>query len=198
MISWIFASTSFRFVRTFPSGSFSSTAATCFVFPAPLVFALSYSGLRLIVYVWFLQENTSSTSVGVSSPAYLERSMPLSRFSPLARPYSAYTMPSKIVVFPAPVSPVIRYSPSVPRESRSSTVVPAYGPKADIVSWIGLIFRPPSFSRSGPSCTVPALHSSSDYSGEHRNPRTVPAVFYARSPPPFRSPCSSGSAYCRS
>ena len=42
---------------------------------------------------------------------YLERNIDASRFGPLASPYRAKVMASKIVVCPAPVSPVIRYRP---------------------------------------------------------------------------------------
>ncbi len=48
--------------------------------------------------------------------------MVASRFRPLASPYSAKVMASKMVVFPAPVSPVIRYSPRSPSFSKSTTV----------------------------------------------------------------------------
>ena len=50
----------------------------------------------------------SSTSVGVSALAYLERNIVDSRLSPLASPYKANVIASNIVVLPAPVSPVIR------------------------------------------------------------------------------------------
>ena len=75
-------------------------------------------------------EKVSSTSVGVSGAANLERSMELSRPSPLGVPKSAKAMASKSVVFPAPVSPVLRYSPRSPSCRRLSSVLPAYAPKA--------------------------------------------------------------------
>ena len=47
------------------------------------------------------------------------------RVSPLAEPNRAKVMASKIVVFPALVSPEIRYKPLWPNSEKSSSWVPA-------------------------------------------------------------------------
>ena len=51
--------------------------------------------------------------------------MPGLRWPPLASPYRAKVMASNRVVFPAPVSPVMRYSPLFPSSSRGSVISPA-------------------------------------------------------------------------
>src|SRR5690606_18153386 len=65
------------------------------------------------------------------------------RSEPLAEPYKAKQIPSKIVVFPAPVEPEItnrRLSCNFVKSIVSSFL---YGPKARIVSLIGFIGSPP-------------------------------------------------------
>ena len=70
-----------------------------------------------------------------------------SRSVPLGAPKRAKAMASNSVVLPAPVSPVMRYSPCVPSFSKSTSVLPAYGPKPEIVNLMGLIRLPPISSR---------------------------------------------------
>ena len=97
--------------------------------------------------------------ISVSGFAYLLLSMDASRTPPLVSPYNANVIPSKIVVFPAPVSPVTRKSPCPPSCVKSITVSSAYGPNADNVNFNGFIRAPPSDSGSVSPQTVPVLLS---------------------------------------
>ena len=124
---------------TLPSGSVSSASALRSVKPSPRFEGRIYAGLRLTVYSLPPFEKTSVTCVGVSGEAYCERSSPTSRIAPLGSPYSAKVMASNMVVLPAPVSPVIRYSPRSPSFVMSMHTSPAYGPNADIFNCSGLI-----------------------------------------------------------
>ena len=137
------AVTSFIFVITLPSGKLSCASASCFVNPSPLFEGRMYSGLRLMKYPFPACSNVSSTYVGVSSSAYLDLNIQASLFSPLASPYNAKHIASNMVVLPAPVSPVIRYSPLVPSLSIGISVYPAYGPNADILRSVGRIILLP-------------------------------------------------------
>ena len=76
------------------------------------------------VYSFPPYSKVSVTCVGVVGSAYFERSMEVLRLSPLGSPNRAYVIASKIVVLPAPVSPVIRYRPFLPSLSISISTVP--------------------------------------------------------------------------
>ncbi len=118
-ISSIFRSVSFGSYCD-PSGMVRSTdpltRRTDFPFFAPRVSVFRCAGTRRTVYLFSSpfpsspSVKTSSTNGSTLSGTYwLCRMTPSFRFSSeLASPYSAKTIASKIVVFPAPVSPVIR------------------------------------------------------------------------------------------
>ena len=94
-----------------PSGSEISALAGSFVIlpsDCPLFDGRMYSGLRLIQYFSPRSSNSISTYVAISGRAYLHLNIADVLLLPLASPYNAYVIPSKIVVLPAPVSPVIR------------------------------------------------------------------------------------------
>ena len=65
------------------------------------------------------------------------------RSSPLASPYKAYLMASKIVVFPEPVGPVIRKIPLELKSSKSIEVLFAYELNDSKLSFSGRISCPP-------------------------------------------------------
>ena len=134
--------TSLLFVTGSLSSGYSSAAfAFSVVIPVPRPFGRIYSGLRSTVYRLFAYSNVRRTNVFTSSFAYLLRNISALRTSPLASPYSANVIASKIVVFPAPVSPVIRNNPCDPSRSKSMVCSPAYGPNALIVRLTGFINR---------------------------------------------------------
>ena len=93
------------------------------------------------------------TFVSTSSFAKSLRSISCFLYEPLGSPYKAKHIPSKMVVFPAPVSPEIKKMPSR-NFVKSITVFPANGPNADNTNVQGLIESPPQ------KLTVPVVISS--------------------------------------
>ena len=81
----------------------------------------------------------------MSGFAKLLRSISPFREEPLVSPKSAKQIASKIVVFPAPVVPVMRKSPLPSNAEKSTVSTSAYGPKALIFSLIGFIVYPSDF-----------------------------------------------------
>ena len=80
------------------------------------------------------------------------------RFVPLAVPKSAKTMASKMVVFPAPVSPTTRYRP-LWKSSKGTLVSFAKEPNAFIVKDTGLMLSfPPLPETSAPVLTASDRH----------------------------------------
>ena len=75
MISCTFSAASPSLVSTRPSGRVISTPAPCSVTPPPRSAARIYFGFRLMVYSLPPQEKVRVTLVGMSSAAYLERSI---------------------------------------------------------------------------------------------------------------------------
>src|SRR5690625_5616773 len=100
-------------------------------------------------YVLPLNSNSSSTDVCVSSAAKSLRSIALFSLScPLAVPYKAKQMPSKIVVFPAPVFPEITNKRLSSSSRKSMISVSLYGPNAVIVNFNGITLNAPPSVRS--------------------------------------------------
>ena len=98
-----------------------------------------------MIYLELSYSNSSFTTVGVLLSAYFDLSISVFLDVPLGSPNNANVIASNMVVFQAPVSTEIRYRPFFPNLVKSISVVPAYGPKADIVSFSGLIQLPPIF-----------------------------------------------------
>ena len=78
-----------------------------FVVPSPVFFVLSYSGTLFILYSFPLCSNINSIYVS-SVVANLLLNDVIGLFEPLTSLNNAYDTASNIVVFPAPVSPVIK------------------------------------------------------------------------------------------
>ena len=123
--------------------SYSKYASAIFlVVPSPVFFVLSYSGTLLILYSFPLCSNSSSTYVS-SIVANLLLNDVIGLFEPLTSLNSAYDIASNIVVFPAPVSPVIKNMLFVPNFLKFISTSFLYGPNADIFKFNGFIYMFP-------------------------------------------------------
>ena len=94
------------------------------------------------MYCFLRCENKNTTIVSVSSLAKSLLSILCFLLEPLGSPHIAKQIQSKIVVFPAPVSPEIKKIPSL-NLVKSNTVSSANGPNADNINFCGLNESPP-------------------------------------------------------
>jgi len=90
----------------------------------------------------FLCVNSNSTNVSVSLSAKSLLTDGTGLFEPLTSPNNAKDIESNIVVFPAPVSPVIKNIPLSPSISKSISIQFLYGPNALIFIFNGFINSP--------------------------------------------------------
>ena len=135
-ISSIFLVTSFVPATTISSYSNFASAKTFFR-PFPFFFCFVYVGFLFILYIFPLWLNLNSTNESVLSSAKSLFNETILLLEPLAVLYNANAIASKIVVFPAPVSPVIKNKPLLPISLKSISISSLNGPKAFIFKYSG-------------------------------------------------------------